>query len=89
MPQGVITRWNVERAYGFANNYDGGPSIFLHISSFAEFVQSAEIRPGMKIQCEIKSEPGHKSKAANVQILEMLDTRLPAFVKNERLKRQG
>jgi cold shock CspA family protein len=89
MLKGVITKWVPERAFGFADNAAGGPSIFLHISSFAKFVQSEEIRPGMKIEFEIESQPGHKAKAINTRILEMVDPRRPADVKNERLKRQG
>jgi cold shock CspA family protein len=89
MPSGIIVHWNSERGYGFANNYAGGPSIFLHISAFSEFVQSEGIRPGMKIEFEIVPQPGHKTKAANVRILELVDIQPRPDVKSERLIRQG
>lgn len=87
MPKGIITKWIPDRAFGFADNYEGGSSVFLHISGFVEFVQTEEIRPGMKIEFDIEPQPDHRTKAVNVQILEMLDTRVPAEVKTKRLER--
>jgi cold shock CspA family protein len=87
MPKGLITYWNSKRAFGFANNYDGGPPIFLHISSFADFVMSEGIRPGLRIEFEIEPQPDHKTKAANARILDMLDSREPGEVKTKRLER--
>ncbi len=89
MPKGVITYWNSARAFGFVANRDGGPLVFLHITSFVEFVHSTEgIWPGVVLEFEIATGPDHKTKAVNARVLAVPETQ-SGEVKNERLKRQG
>lgn len=67
MPKGTMSAWYPERAFGFANNDGGGPSVFVHLSAFAENVQRDDVSPGMRIEFDLQPEPAHKTKAANIR----------------------
>ena len=41
MGAGTLKMWNAERGYGFIQNADGGPDVFLHIIA----LQNAGIDP--------------------------------------------
>jgi CspA family cold shock protein len=68
MGAGTLKMWNAERGYGFIQNEDGGPDVFLHIIA----LQNASIDPdsmkkGERLIFDIEPTREERTRASNVQ----------------------
>jgi cold shock protein len=68
MGAGTLKMWNAERGYGFIQNGDGGPDVFLHTIA----LQNAGIDPdsmkkGERLTFDIEPTREGKTRASNVR----------------------
>jgi CspA family cold shock protein len=68
MGAGTLKMWNAELGYGFIQNEDGGPDVFLHIIA----LQNAGIDPdsmkeGERLTFDLEPTRDGKTRASNVR----------------------
>jgi CspA family cold shock protein len=60
--------WNDERGYGFIENEDGGPDVFLHIIALQNAgIDPDSIKKGERLTFDIKPTREGKTRASNVR----------------------
>lgn len=62
--EGVLSKWNDERGFGFIAPDRGGPEVFVHISAFPRNGQRP--RPGERLSFEIETDRLGKPRAVRV-----------------------
>jgi cold shock CspA family protein len=65
--QGTLSKWNDDRGFGFITPAQGGPEVFLHISSFPKDGRRPFI--GELLEFEIEIDQKRKKRAKNVVCL--------------------
>lgn len=65
---GVLTKWNDDRGFGFITPAQGGSEIFVHVSKFPRDGQRPRV--GERLSFEIETENNGKKRATNLVCLE-------------------
>ena len=65
---GVLTKWNDDRGFGFITPAQGGSEIFVHVSKFPRDGQRPRV--GERLSFEIETENNGKRRATNLVCLE-------------------
>ena len=67
MPTGTVKWFNAEKGYGFIQQDDGGPDVFVHVSA-VERAGMDTLREGQKVAYEEQRDPKRgKSSAENLK----------------------
>ena len=67
MPTGTVKFFNATRGFGFIEQSDGGPDMFVHISA-VEASGLSSLVEGQKVSFDIETDPrSEKTKAVNLQ----------------------
>jgi cold shock CspA family protein len=62
--QGVLTKWNDDRGFGFITPTQGGPEVFVHISAFPKDGRRPAI--GERLTFEIETDSAGKKRAKSL-----------------------
>jgi cold shock CspA family protein len=52
---GTITRWNIERGFGFIRRDDGRPDLFVHINQVEDHVEDVAV--GQRVKFMVGTNP--------------------------------
>lgn len=66
MTFGTIRQWDASKGFGFIES-DDGDDIFLHVSDFGAGVKQTQIREGLRVKFDIKSD-FKGDRAVNVRV---------------------
>ena len=67
MATGTVKFFNAQKGYGFIDQDNGGPDVFVHISA-VERAGMHNLNEGQKLSYDVQADPRNgKSAAANLQ----------------------
>jgi CspA family cold shock protein len=65
---GTLRMWNAERGYGFIQNEEGGPDVFLHIMALRNAgIDPDSMKKGERLTFEIEPTQDGRTRAGNVR----------------------
>jgi CspA family cold shock protein len=68
MATGTLKMWNAERGYGFIQNEEGGPDVFLHIMALRNAgIDPDSMKKGERLTFEIEPTQDGRTRAGNVR----------------------
>ena len=68
MATGTVKFFNSQKGFGFIQQDEGGPDVFVHISD-VERSGLYSLNDGQKVSCDIVADNRGKSKASNLAAL--------------------
>jgi cold shock protein len=65
---GTLRMWNAERGYGFIQNEEGGPDVFLHIIALRNAgIDPDSMKKGERLTFDIEPTQDGRTRAGNVR----------------------